>query len=117
MMFVTSWALQSPASRNSLFHALLLPVCLYTVVLVYNPILSPLFLANFMFSGSAESIPFRIATLHPPFIQVLFSVVIGDTFFTGGAYQVIIVVTIPRVLEDPQHVLLSNTRSICDIRM
>ena len=54
MMFVSSWALQSPASRNSLFHALLLPVCLYIVVLVYNPVLLPLFLVNFMFLGSAE---------------------------------------------------------------
>ena len=42
---------------------------------------------------------------------------IGDTFFTGGAYKVIIAVTIPRVLEEPQHVLLPNTCSICDIRL
>ena len=54
MMFVSRWALQSPASRNSLFNALLLPVCLYTVVLVDNPVLLPLFLVNFMFLGSAE---------------------------------------------------------------
>ena len=54
MMFVSSWALHSPPRRNSLFHALLLPVCLYIVVLVYNPVLLPLFLVNFMFLGSAE---------------------------------------------------------------
>ena len=54
MLFLSSWALQSPASRNSLFQALLLPVCLYIVVLVYNPVLLPLFLVNFMFLGSAE---------------------------------------------------------------
>ena len=54
MMFVLSWALRSPANTNSLFHALLLPLCLYTVVLVYNPILLPLFLVSFMFLGSAE---------------------------------------------------------------
>ena len=42
---------------------------------------------------------------------------IGDTFFTGGAYKVIIAVTIPQVLEEPQHVLLPNMCSICDIRI
>ena len=45
--------MQSPASWNSLFHALLVPVCLYIVVLVYNPKLIPLFFVNFMFLGSA----------------------------------------------------------------
>ena len=42
---------------------------------------------------------------------------IGYTFFTGGAYKVIIAVTILRVLEQPQHVLLPNTISICDMRL
>ena len=109
MMFVSSWAVQSPPSRNSLFNALLLPVCLYTVVLVYNLVLLPLFFSEFHVSGLCRAQPFRNATLHPPFVQVLFSVVIGDTFFTGGAYKVIIAVTIPWVLEEPQHVLLPNT--------
>ena len=54
LLFLLSWALQSPTSRNSLFQALLLPVCLYIVVLVYNPLLLPLFLVNFMVLGSAE---------------------------------------------------------------
>ena len=54
LLFLSSWALQSPASRNSLFQALLLPVCLYIVVLVYNPALLPLFLVNILFLGSAE---------------------------------------------------------------
>ena len=54
MLFVSSWALQTPAIRNSLFHALLLPVCLYTVVLVYNTVLLPQFLVTFMFLGFAE---------------------------------------------------------------
>ena len=54
LLFLLSWALQSLASRNSLFQALLLPVCLYIVVLVYNPILLPLLLVNFLFLGSAE---------------------------------------------------------------
>ena len=54
MLFLWSWALLSLASRNSLFRALLLPVCLYIVVLVYNLVLVPLFLVNFMFLGSAE---------------------------------------------------------------
>ena len=54
MLFLLSWALQSPGSRNSRFQALLLPVWLYIVVLVYNPVLLPLFLVNFMFLGSAE---------------------------------------------------------------
>ena len=54
MLFVWNWALQSPASRNSQFHALLLRVYLYIVVLVYNPVLLPLFLVNLMFLGSKE---------------------------------------------------------------
>ena len=54
MLFLSSWALQSPASRNSLFPAMLLTVCLYIVVLVYHPVLLPLFLVNFMFLGCAE---------------------------------------------------------------
>ena len=53
MLFLSSWALQSPANSYSLFHAPLLPVCLYIVVLVYNPVLLPLVLVNFMFLGSA----------------------------------------------------------------
>ena len=54
LLFLWSWALQSPASRHSLFQALLLPVCLYIVVLVYNPLLLPLFLVIFMVLGSAK---------------------------------------------------------------
>ena len=54
LLFLLSWALQSPTNRNSLFQALLLPVCLYIVVLVYNPLILPLFLVNFMVLGSAE---------------------------------------------------------------
>ena len=54
LLFLLSWALQSPTSRNSLFQALLVPVCLYIVVLVYNPLLLPLFLVNFQVLGSAE---------------------------------------------------------------
>ena len=72
--------------------------------------------SEFYVAGLCRAQLFEIATLHPPFMQVLFFVVIGDTFFTGGAYKVIIAVTIPRVLEEPQHVLLPNTCSICDIR-
>ena len=53
-LFLSRWALQSPTSRNSLFQAPLLPVCLYLVVLVYNPVLLPLFLVNFTFLGFAE---------------------------------------------------------------
>ena len=117
MLFVSSWALHSPTSRNSLFHALLLPVCWYTVVLVYNPVLLPPVFSEFHVSWLCRAQPFRNATLHPPFIQVLFSIVIGDTFFTGGAYKVTIAVTVPRVLKELQHVLLPNTCSICDIRL
>ena len=54
LLFLLSWALQSPTGRNSLFQAVLLPACLYIVVLVYNPLLLPLFLVNFVFLGSAE---------------------------------------------------------------
>ena len=53
MLFLSSMALQSLASRNSLFQALLLTACLYIVVLVYNPKLLPLLLVNFTFLGSA----------------------------------------------------------------
>ena len=48
LLFLSSWALQTPTSRNSLFQALLLPACLYIVVFVYNPILLTLFLVNFL---------------------------------------------------------------------
>ena len=40
LLFLLSWAVQSPTNRNSL----LLPVGLYIVALVYNPLLLPLFL-------------------------------------------------------------------------
>ena len=43
LLFLFSRALQSPASRNSPFQALLLSVCLYIVVLVCNPLLLPCF--------------------------------------------------------------------------
>ena len=54
LLSMLSWALQSPTSRNSLFRALLLPFCLSIVVLVYNPLLLPLFLVNFLVLGFAE---------------------------------------------------------------
>ena len=54
LLFLLSWALHSPTSRSSPFQALLLHVCLYIVVLVYNPSLSPPFLLNVLFLGSAE---------------------------------------------------------------
>ena len=46
-------ALQSPTSRNSHFSPWY-TFCLYIVVLVYNPLLPPLFLVNFMVMGSAK---------------------------------------------------------------
>ena len=54
LLFLSSLALQSLASRNSLFQALLLAVCLYIVVLVYNPVLIPVFLVILLFLGFAE---------------------------------------------------------------
>ena len=116
MLFLSSWAPQSPASRNSLFQALLLPSCLYIVVLVYNPVLLSPFLMNFMFLGSAEP-TFQNCYFAPSFHTGAVLCCDRYTFFTGGAYMVIIAVTILRVLEEPQHVLLPNTCSICDIRL
>ena len=86
-------------------------------MLVYNPVLLPLFLVNFVFFGLCRAQPFKNATLHPAFIQVVFSAVIGYTFFIGGPYKVIIAVTMLRLLREPQHVLLTNACSICDIRL
>ena len=54
LLFLLSWALQSTTSKNSLLYALLLYVCMYIVVLVYNPVLLPLFVVNFLVLGSAE---------------------------------------------------------------
>ena len=113
LLFLSSWALQSPTSRNTLFQALLLTVCLYIVVFC----IITLVFSEFPVSGLCRAQPFKNATLHPPFIQVLFSVVIGYTFFTGGPCKFIIAVTILRLLREPQHVLLTNTWSICDIRL
>ena len=72
LLFLLSLPLQSPASRNCLLQDLLLYVCLYIVVLVYNPILLPLLLVNFLFLGFEEPSLFENATLHPLFIHVLF---------------------------------------------
>ena len=57
LLFLSSWALQTLASRNSLFHALLLRGCLYIVALVYNPLFLPLFLVNFLFLVAAGPSP------------------------------------------------------------
>ena len=56
VLFVVSIELGSadPTRRDSLFQTLALRVCLYIVVLVYNPPLLPLLLVNFMVLGSAE---------------------------------------------------------------
>ena len=60
---------------------------------VQHCIITPVF-SEFLVCGLCIAQPFKNATLHPPFIQVLFFVVIGYTFFTGGPCKVIIAVTI-----------------------
>ena len=66
-------------------------LCWCTTLYYY---ITPVFI-EFHVSKLCRAQPFRNATLHPPFIEVLFFVVIGDTFFTGCAYKVIIAVMIP----------------------
>ena len=117
LLFLMSLAVQSLPGRNFLFHALLLRVCLYIVVLVYNPLLLPLFLLNFLVLGFEESSLSKNATLDPPFIQVLLSVCYRAHLLHRRSMYGHHCHTILRLLREPHHVPLTNTCSICDIRL